>query len=154
MEMTKIDTLTGVTTLFEHCAAEFLTKGYFYAPEEYSYWSAKYDRDPIIPPMTVRKFVRRVAKENKRPFIRVWDYYARRLSKNKGYEHVKHGICVEIPKRKYTAPLVHCLASAGFSRTNEATLWTYTIDDPDFAKEYLSFFETREEFRKALKLPV
>ena len=160
MDMTKIDTLNGVTSLFEHAASEFLAKGYYRMPDEHDYFNrAAYDRDPIIPPMTLRKFVRRVAKENNRPFIRIWNHYENRQVVHPGethprYEHYQRGIGVEIPKRKFTAPLIHCLHAAGFSRSSEVTLWTYAINDDDFAQEYLSFFETREEFRRACRLPV
>jgi hypothetical protein len=59
-----------------------------------------------------------------------------------------------MPKLKYLSPIINPLELAGFARNPYNSLWSYHVNNNEFAKEYLSFFETREEFRRALKLPV
>lgn len=157
MDMTTINTLNGVKNLFEEAAEEFLTKGYYRVPDGYLWRHAAHVRDPIVPEFTLRKFLRKVAKENKRPFVHVCprgNYQRVDLGDGKCQVVFKpNGIVIEMPKRKFLAPLIHCLEAAGFSRRGYSTLFGYVVYDEEFAKQYLEFFQTRDEFRKALRLP-
>lgn len=154
MELTAIQCLEKSKQILDEVTDRLITKGY-YMPPSYTEWGMKWE-DVIIPEPTLRKFARRVAKEAKRPFVQVyrWYRYKPRISADEPWESEEVGIRLELPKRKYLAPLVNPLELAGFRRGRYIGLWSYIIEDRDFAREYLSYFETREEFRRALKLPV
>lgn len=154
MELTAIQCLEKSKQILDEVTDRLITKGY-YMPPSYTEWGMSW-KDVIIPEPTLRKFARRVAKEAKRPFVQVyrWYRYKPRITNDEPWVSVESGIRIEMPKRRYLAPLINPLELAGFSGGGYDTIWCYTIEDQDFAKEYLSYFETREEFRRALKLPV
>lgn len=150
MELTAIQCLEKSKQILDEVTDRLITKGY-YMPPSYTEWGMKWE-DVIIPEVTLRKFARRVAKEAKRPFVQVYRWY--RYKNDGTWKSEEVGIRLELPKRKYLAPLVNPLELAGFRGGHYIGLWSYIIEDRDFAREYLSYFETREEFRRALKLPV
>lgn len=151
MDLTATQALEKCKTILDDVVDNIINNGYYRAPN-YSNWGMSW-RDIIIPEVTLRKFARRVAKENKRPFIQVWTQWKYVQGDDGFYTHVPNGIGIEIPKRKYTAPLIHPLEMAGFEKYHYQSLWQYRIEDMTFAEEYLSYFKTREEFRQALRLP-
>lgn len=153
MELTAIQALEKSKSILDDITDKLLNKGY-YMPPNYSDWGMTW-RDEIIPEVTLRKFARRVAKEAGRPFVQVYRQYRYRQRQNETDPWVSEecGIRIELPKRKYLAPIVNPLMLAGFNPGYYKGLWSIAVDDTEFAKQYLSYFETREEFRKALKLP-
>ena len=153
MNMTAIQALERSKTILDDVTDRLLTKGY-YMPPSYTEWGMDW-QDVIIPEVTLRKFARRVAKEAKRPFVQVGKLWGHRMAADGSkFENYQTGIWIEMPKRNYLAPLIHPVELAGFYQRGFDTLWHFNINDMEFATQYLSFFETREEFRKALKLPV
>jgi hypothetical protein len=152
--------------ILDEVADGIITKGYYRVPEllvehENEDWRERYKR-VIIPAMTVRKFARRVCKEHKRPFIMVDRWADWRRGPDGNYKRFCEGVWLEIPKRRYLMPIVNCLRLAAVEDVNTdgvywnrncKSVWWFGIRDQAFAREYLSFFETREEFRKAVKLP-
>lgn len=145
--------LAKMNHVCERVTETLLTKGYYMAPAAED-WGETW-KDITIPEVNMRVFARRVAKEHKRPFVQV-GYLHRYDPETK--THPRCGIYIEMKKRKHLAPLIHPLTLAGFNETTRwrghyKTLWNFHISDLDFAEEYLKFFETREDFRKALRLP-
>lgn len=134
---------------------DMLNRGYYMTPN----WS-EVGLTPIIPEYSLRNLARAIAKENKRPFIRIshvyrWHYVGEgrgttgwQSSYNKEYV----GLRVLMPRRKYLSPLAHPLLLARFEQVYPS-MWGFVINDETFAKQYLEYFDTREEFRAALKLP-
>lgn len=152
MNMAAIQALEKSKSILEDVTDRLLTKGYYMQPS-YTDWGMDW-QDVIIPEVTLRKFARRVAKEAKRPFVQVGYLWGHKALPDGKYYNFQKGIWIEMPKRRYLAPLIHPIELAGFTRGPMHTLWHFHIDDLEFANTYLSYFETREDFRKALKLPV
>lgn len=135
--------------MLDEVSRQILCKGYYRSPNP-SEWGMKWNH-VIISEVTFRLLARKIAKEAKRPFVHVSTLYKYNPFSN---ETCKNGIRIEMPKLKYLSPIINPLELAGFKRNPYKGLWSYNVDNNEFAKEYLSFFETREEFRHALKLPV
>lgn len=154
MELTALQCLEKSKHILDDVTDRLLTKGY-YMPPSYTEWGMSW-QDIIIPEVTLRKFARRVAKEAKRPFVQVYRYYEHRRKEDGMHDWghpIETGIRVEMPKRRYLAPLVNPIILAGFPSMHYSSVWGFYIKDKEFAQQYLEYFATREEFRKALKLP-
>ena len=155
MELTAIQCLQKSKHILDDVTDRLLTKGY-YMPPSYTEWGMSW-QDIIIPEVTLRKFARRVAKEAKRPFVQVYRYYEyQRTATGIDFDYknpVEVGIRIEMPKRRYLAPLVNPIILAGFPSMHYSSVWGFRIKDKEFAQQYLEYFATREEFRKALRLP-
>lgn len=148
-----IASLNTAKRVLEEVTNTLIHKGY-YAPPDYTNVPCG---QILIPEPTLRKFARLTAKELKRPFVQVkWEHRWR--SQVLGAQKC---LIVEAPKRLYTAPLINPLmlvastdpGSGIYWWKNCKSLWYFAIFDLDFANQYLSYFDTRDEFRAALKLP-
>jgi len=121
----------------------------------------------------VRRACRKLAKEQKRPFIRChvvettyqWDHNAAKWVKlaKPGWEFGY----VEVPKRKYLAPLVAplllaapdeivpqgtVLAKAPVIQVASKSLWIFHIRDYEFWTKYYDFILNNPDCRKARRL--
>lgn len=153
-----MDVIAYNKALLDKAVNDFFTKGYF---EESDEWLDRSRHDIAIPPPTLRKIARRAAKQHKRPFVRVYTDYEwafvgdgkGKYGWKKGYIRRFKSIQIMIPRKRYLYPLINPLSLTDYKIERNCTFWLASITHENFAREYLSMFSTREEFRKALRLP-
>lgn len=153
-----MDVIAYNKALLDQIVNDLFTKGYFEESEEFSNGTG---RDIKIPGVTLRKIARMAAKQHKRPFVRVytdyeWTFVGDGKGKygwNKGYNRRFKSIQIMVPRKRYLYPLINPLSLTDYKIERRCTFWLASITHEDFAREYLSMFSTREEFRKALRLP-
>lgn len=160
MSTTTLQALHRAKAILDEVTHNMLNFGYYMPPQYPDVWGEEW-KDVLFPEYALRNMARALARENKRPFVRVHDLYNWHhvgagkgdIGYQKAYVRRLVGLQIMMPKRKYLMPLVHPLTLAGVREGPHRTLHHYIIDDPEFAKEYLKMFATREEFRAALRLP-
>lgn len=155
MKLTALQALEATKAMIDEVITNLKKRGY-YSPPDYMKHGMTW-KDEIIPEGALRRLARRVAKDMRRPFVQVYDLYGYAKGDPDDpstWQTRRDGIRIEMPRRRYLAPLIHPLIVAGYESRGYKTLWNFYITDIEFADAYLAFFETREEFRAALKLPV
>ena len=174
---------------FNTLLTSFYKKGYFLVEtivcplaEDNTYNSSEREYN-FIPDPTMRYIMRTIARQVKRPFVRVhyneWREYKRNSKgmlvsvpgKPNHYivePEIKSSFHVVVPKRVYLSPIINPLILVSkskqhrWSRIGEdvpVTTWCNTRDhyfefkNPQIWRDFEAQFSERDEFRKALKLP-
>lgn len=154
------DTMAEVTLNVE----EFLTNGVYV---QYQNWGRRED-DTYWPHFNRRRFMRAIAKENKRPFITAIRTFYPNYVAGQGVDRSDMRFMgrIVIPRRKYLAPVVSSLllaAEKGISRHNRdvpvsvqgtsvATFAFHGDEGREHFENWLVQCRTNPEFRKALRL--
>lgn len=174
---------------FNTLLTSFYKKGYFLMEQRvtpvtedglYDYTGREYN---YIPDPTMRYIMRTIARQVKRPFVRVhyneWHDYKRdendslipHPTKTRQYivdPKIYSSFYVVVPRRKYLSPIINPLMLVATKKDHrwtqvdsaaEATVWHNTRDmyfefkNPQIWRDFEAQFSERDEFRKALKLP-
>lgn len=128
----------------------------------------------FIPPQTVRRIVRAVAKDLRRPFVEVGTIYTvyefnAATQRWEPTDPILLGGFIKVPKRKYLTPLVAPLMAGdkglpprpfkhkdpepGIYSRHGKTYWLFHIHDFDLFKSYLEAIKEDDHIRAALRLP-
>jgi hypothetical protein len=140
---------------------KMLETGFFIQPTYY--------KSHLVTPIQIQKIARKVAAEQKRPFVEVWlnstsGKHIWNTSDNKmvwiPHPETWMSAVLSFPRRKYTSPLITPLSlpvgdryDSDVTSNHQKTYWCFTVRNQTIWSEYYEATQTRPEMRKALRLP-
>ena len=139
-----------------------------------TYWYDDFESTVPIPPVTLRKCARKIAKEKNRPFIQASVRYSP-ITDIK-YEHLSYGerprafswASLKVPKRQYLGwlvnPIMLVAKKTAFRReyegdhpvwdiSMEQSSWYFRFNNEDYFRNYMQLAFASPEVRSALRLP-